>query len=376
LSGGFPTPENGTIDSRQENRTVLTHILNSTTGLFLLGAIALTVTAGSAAAAPPIDAAPGSRLIESSQLRPTSGPGSPTNLPRSDVWMLEPSGTTAILSDLWGTGHELLTVGAGGTILYFDGVSWQPLASGSTADLQGVWGNTLSDVYAVGPGGTVLHFTGTHWHAMATPTDEFLRGVWGTSHTNVFVTGTRGTIIRFDGGRWSAMESGSPNRLYDIWGSAEDDAFVTGHLATILHYDGVIWSAMNSGVRPTLWGVWGAASDDVFAVGGGGVIIRFDGGRWSAMDSGTTEDLYRVWGAAPSMCGEPPRQMSLPSGAEARSSISTETPGARCKAEQHGRSKVSLVRRRTTSSPWVTTAQSFVMPGRASPFSSVASTHR
>jgi hypothetical protein len=201
-----------------------------------------------------------------------------------------------MLSSVWGRDDELLAVGSAGVILFFDGTSWQTIPSGSTADLQGVWGNSMSDVFAAGPEGTVLHYTGSHWSTMSTPTDEFLRGIWGTSRNEVFVTGTRGTIIRYDGGRWSAMSSGSPNRLYAIWGSTSDNIFIAGHLGTILHYDGLAWNTMDSGARPTLWDVWGAGANDVFVVGGSGVILRYDGTAWSMMDSGTDEDLLGVWG--------------------------------------------------------------------------------
>jgi photosystem II stability/assembly factor-like uncharacterized protein len=228
---------------------------------------------------------------------------SPYRFPITDVedavWLVMPSGTTAILSDVWCSDDACYAVGSQGTILHFDGIQWRPMTSGVTEDFQGVWGTSTNNVYAVGGGGTVLHFNGDRWAPVNTPTIEFLRGAWGTTPDNVYITGTRGTIIHYDGVRWESMESNTPNRLYDIWGAANNDIFVAGHLATILHYDGTLWSPMASGVRPTLWGVWGTSGDNVFVVGGSGVIAHYEGTAWQIQDSGTTEDLLRVWGNAP-----------------------------------------------------------------------------
>ncbi|UCG50700.1 MAG: hypothetical protein JSW58_10880 [Candidatus Latescibacterota bacterium] len=246
---------------------------------------------------------------EPPQLSPTApneslSPRSPSS--RTDAlfeenvafWAPDPSGTTEILSAVWGQNDEFVVVGSNGTILHYDGTLWQPMNSGTTVDLQGVWGHSLTDIFAVGPDGTIIRHSGSAWLQMQTPTTEFLRGVWGTSPSDVFVTGTRGTIIHYDGIHWQSMESNNPNRLYDIWGSSNTDIFVVGHLATVLHFDGSTWTTMDSGARTTLWGVWGDSTGYVFAVGGGGVIVRYDGSDWSQMISGTTETLLRVWGTS------------------------------------------------------------------------------
>ena len=50
-------------------------------------------------------------------------------------------------------------MGNRGTLLYYNGPSWSAVASGTTNLLTGVWGSGPADVWAVGHGGTLLHYS-------------------------------------------------------------------------------------------------------------------------------------------------------------------------------------------------------------------------
>ena len=65
----------------------------------------------------------------------------------------------------------------------------------NTANLTGVWGTSGTDVFAVGAGGTILHYNGTSWSSMTSGTTNTLSGVWGSSGTNIFAVGASGTIL-------------------------------------------------------------------------------------------------------------------------------------------------------------------------------------
>ena len=66
-------------------------------------------------------------------------------------------------SHVWAVGH-------GGTILFYDGISWSPQASGTTDTLWGVSAVDATHVWAVGVGGTILFYDGTSWTAQASGT--------------------------------------------------------------------------------------------------------------------------------------------------------------------------------------------------------------
>ena len=69
--------------------------------------------------------------------------------------------------------------------------------SGTTEDIESVWGSGPGDVYAVGS--TILHYDGTTWSPMVSGTSNWLHDVWGSSATDVLAVGEYGTILHQDG---------------------------------------------------------------------------------------------------------------------------------------------------------------------------------
>ncbi len=177
---------------------------------------------------------------------------------------------------------------------------WSAMDSGTTNNLNGLWGSSGSDVFAVGDAGTILHYDGIAWSAVASPTTENLNGIWGSSATDAFAVGDNGTILRYDGSNWLTIPSATTNNLNRVWGNSDSDVFAVGDAGTILHYNGSSWTAMASGTTNSLRGVWGTAGSDVFAVGDSGTILHYNGSIWSSMVSGATENLRAVWGSSSS----------------------------------------------------------------------------
>ena len=152
--------------------------------------------------------------------------------------------------------------------------SWQEQYKQQSYQIvRGVWGSSANDVFSVGYEGTILHYDGTSWNAMTSGTGYSLDAVWGSSANDVFAVGGGGTILHYDGTSWNAMTSGTTTDLYGVWGNSAGDVFAVGRSGTILHYDGTSWNNMESGTTASLCGVWGSSSNDVFAVGFNGPIL-------------------------------------------------------------------------------------------------------
>jgi hypothetical protein len=262
-------------------------------------------------------------------------------------WVPMTSGTTSNLSSVWGaSASDVFAVGAGGTILHYDGSSWSSMASGTTVNLKGVWGSSGTDVFAVGDGGIILHYNGSAWSAMASGTTYDLNAVWGASGSDVFAVGAYRNIINFDGTAWSSsmMEScgaGDPYTCYtfnSVWGSSGTDVYAAGigyKTECFNHYNGnnwqcntapfgfnnAIWGSSSSDVFTagtwiwhnggsgwsmatggysghTYYGIWGSSGHDVFFAGTEGYITHYNGTSFSPMTSGTTNKLNGVWGAS------------------------------------------------------------------------------
>jgi len=206
------------------------------------------------------------------------------------------SGVTQILNGVWGSSaSSIWAVGAGGTILKFDGTSWSAQASGTTQNLNGVWGSSATSVWAVGDSGTILKFNGTSWAAQTSGTTQILYAVWGSDASNVWAVGAGGTILKFNGTAWSAQTSGTTQALNGVWGSSATSVWAVGVGGTILKFNGTSWAAQTSGTTQNLNGVRGSSTTSVWSVGDAGTILKFNGTSWTAQTSGITVALDGVW---------------------------------------------------------------------------------
>src|SRR4029077_13380695 len=204
-------------------------------------------------------------------------------------WSAQPSGTTSALYGLARApaafNGTLFAVGAGGTIVHYDGTSWSPQSSGTTSTLYSVGKVPLLPAdYAVGAAGTILHFDGASWSAQPSGTTSDLFVVMVLDSSDVYAFGAGGTVLRSDGTHWSAVPiSGVPAPLpapdvtVDSTG-AVTGFFVVGDGGTILHsYDGATWTAQPSGTTRDLFGVAVSGDSNAVAVGALGTILHYNG---------------------------------------------------------------------------------------------------
>ena len=186
---------------------------------------------------------------------------------------------------LWGTSSsDVFAVGAS-TIHHFDGANWSSTGI-SSGYLFGIWGASPRDVYAVGGPGVILHFDGTSWTPMASETSAELWAIWGSSPTNIWAVGRGGAIVHYDGTNWSSVPS--PHRLdgsdigdlYSMWGFSGSEIYAGGN-ASIVKYDGSTWSELPSGGS---YGIWGSSGSDLY----------FVQGNWIRRPNGTSLESYEI----------------------------------------------------------------------------------
>jgi hypothetical protein len=174
---------------------------------------------------------------------------------------------------IWtGRSGSAIAVGGNGSVLRYDGAAWNAETSGTTANLDAIWGSGPSGpVFAVGQDGTIIMNAGSGWLTETSGTSQPLYAVWGTSANDIFAAGGGGTILHYDGNAWTAQASGTTQTLRALWGSANNSVFAVGDATTILHYDGTAWAAQRIGPTVstpiTLTGVWGISPTTVIAVG-------------------------------------------------------------------------------------------------------------
>ncbi len=105
------------------------------------------------------------------------------------------------MNDVWVTAAGKVWVAAkAGRIFNYDGTSWSEQTVGAPPrDLQGVCFLNEQNGYIVGNNGTLLYFNGLVWQTLASGTTENINGIYLASDQSGYLTGNAGTIIKYQG---------------------------------------------------------------------------------------------------------------------------------------------------------------------------------
>ncbi|WP_164012480.1 hypothetical protein [Pyxidicoccus trucidator] len=248
---------------------------------------------------------------------------------------------------------------------------WKRVPSNTCYELFGVWGSSATDVWAVGAGGTLIHWDGKEWTPFSSPTNRDLRAVSGTGPTDVIAVGGKvgdalPTIIHWDGKVWSPAKwspdaredgpewghtRGTPRVLLGVHAIAPGQAIAVGHGSRVelngtewraygfymgqphnfiggfgtyaswgVGPEGSIWRQFRGGFEregyyrgevsraSNLFGAWVATEEDVWAVGEvpvladgqaslAGIIARRNAQGWTSEQSTGWPRFRAVWGA-------------------------------------------------------------------------------
>ncbi|MBI4285413.1 MAG: PD40 domain-containing protein [Chloroflexi bacterium] len=159
-----------------------------------------------------------------------------------NVWEPVPAATADNLGDVWGGDmplrHVFVSAASRGAILKIAVDTGQVSGEYSTSIIRRIWGASPTDVYATGAGGTILHYNGTAWNPMTSGTTANLTGVSGVPGKEIFAVGEAGTILqfRYDGKGWGPLASNSAVNLTGVWTMPGSDVFAVGEGGTVLRY--------------------------------------------------------------------------------------------------------------------------------------------
>lgn len=240
-------------------------------------------------------------------------------------------------------------VGQSGAHYFFDGGSWQPVASGSN-DLNWVGGSGPSDVWYVGELRITRHYQpatdfvsrdfplsgpidlraaaslgpgeiialGTSRQAyhhypdggaqaedpLTDPLDggaaPYMLGAWAFSPSDVWAVGLRGTVRHRTGGGWAVVDAGFTGHLYAIHGAAPDELWAAGEGTELLHHKDGVWTRRQvSASSGRFNSVWASSRDDVW-FGGQNELIHWDGCRFGVVPSPVSSgEIYSIHGLTP-----------------------------------------------------------------------------
>ncbi len=183
--------------------------------------------------------------------------------------------------------------------------------SGASSDLLAVWGSSDGDVWAVGRHGTVLWYNGMCWYLLESGTTHDLVDVHGGS-SSLFII-SNGEVYGADPSNFWLVKAlntdGDPSSICtgrSIWVSETGNYCLVGGFSNYKYSQewGEVWGLGESitAVR-TFEDVWGVSESVVFALGEplywpGDQIYNYNGSWWSALPHQPPENLKRIAGTS------------------------------------------------------------------------------
>ncbi len=145
-------------------------------------------------------------------------------------------------SAIWGDGSGVWVVGNNGKTRRTDGwndksTTWTPIETGTSLDLNAIWGSSNGDVWVGGVRGVVRRLSpqadGTYLvSTLDLPTRATVFALTGFGPNDVWAAGANGTLAHWDGETWSFVDvplvENAPNDLLAIWGASADEIWVAG----------------------------------------------------------------------------------------------------------------------------------------------------
>ena len=212
--------------------------------------------------------------------------------------------TSNELNAVWrNTASDVWAVGINNTIVHYNGTAWsQPSTGLAFANYYSIFGTSGTDVWTVGGLGSTAHWNGSNWRRTALNSAVNFTGVWGSAPGNYYATANGGIGYHYNGSAWSQISFpfAVSGNLHSVWGSDASHVWMVGDAGQILFFNGSFWATVTSSTTQPLLAVWGTSATNVFAAGGLGTVVHFNGSTWSVQPSGTGHTLSGFGGTGPS----------------------------------------------------------------------------
>lgn len=158
----------------------------------------------------------------------------PKSLPRELTWQ-NPTPTALALRGSYAIDKDnAFFVGEAGTIYQFRNGFLIPMSSPVQKNLNAVWGYDTSHIWAVGDAGTILFYDGATWEKISTTHTGDLLSIAGfktSSSVDVFAGSSTGKILALNSTSVlgdSAMDTGKTAPIRGLWGTSASNFYAVG----------------------------------------------------------------------------------------------------------------------------------------------------
>ncbi|MCK6619647.1 MAG: glucosyl transferase [Calditrichaceae bacterium] len=198
-----------------------------------------------------------------------------------------------------------------GSYCHWNGTNWQ---SQYVPERQGginkIWGSSSTDLYFVGTNGNITHYNGSSWQKLESGTTVDIQDIWGALNpqtgeyeilavasfgpvnpTEIKILQIRGTTIA------SVSTEGLPPGLSSIWFIPGKKYYLVGD--GVFHTDEIGKSWQHDSNHPMLYksAVRGSQIDDVIIVGGFGLVSHFNGVGWHHYKDNELPSFFGTYGS-------------------------------------------------------------------------------
>ncbi len=159
------------------------------------------------------------------------------------------------VNKIWGTSSsDLYVVGNNGGIAHYDGSKWTKIESGTTTNINDIWGFpdpvtqeekifcAVSFVFEPGDQ-KILTIKNNTVDSLKWDTGRRLHTIWGNNHYYLYTGG--GGIFENKRGYWNEIKEVPLYYSRKIRGTASNNIFVCGDFGLIAHYNGLNWKTFN-----------------------------------------------------------------------------------------------------------------------------------
>jgi hypothetical protein len=196
-------------------------------------------------------------------------------------------------SDVW--------IATSTTVMRWNGLTFTPLCI-PTSILQGsinkMWGDSATSIYCVGNEGTIVHYNGTSWQKLESGTELHVYDVFGglnptTGETEVYAVAAEylvtndQLILKIDGTSVTEVSDNTiPSSLNGIWFKPGRRYYVVGsgmYTKRDITLEGA-WQWLHPGLTPYYtYAIRGNDLNDIVVCGGVGEVLHYNGMSWKSL---------------------------------------------------------------------------------------------
>ena len=200
-------------------------------------------------------------------------------------------------------------VGDRGTIVHYDGSSWQLVDCPVRFDLWDVYFISSNSGWAIGNSDSILHYNGDVWEVVYSDTlNPYWSSIFFTSNTSGWVCWSKrwydpqtkkwesfGTIMHYDGENWTTQYRGKYGGI-SLWFLTDDEGWCLGN--GMLHYNNGSWTVVDTIINvskvhflsPTY--AWGIAHNGAKSGPGTAQTWHYDGTGWEQVENPAPADSW------------------------------------------------------------------------------------